>query len=421
MDVKAKLEERGRAVQQMRDLQAKAKAENRNFNAEESAQFDKLDTAQEEIRSSVDAYQKSLAREAKLEDLANETRSTDSGLRPQPSTESRTSDDPVTAYRSTRNYSSSFRNFIVSGQFAPLAGASAEERATMQVDNFALGGAMLAPIQFAEGMLQALDNELFIRAWATKHRVPNAQSLGAVSIESDPADADWTAELKTIGLTDMSVGRRKLEPHPLTKGILASTDLLQRVPQSENLVRTRLGYKFNVSQEKGFLTGNGVRQALGAFTASDDGIPTSRDVSTDNTSTEMTGNGLIEAKHALKAGYWKNAKWIFSRTGLKQIRKIKDSVNGNYIWVPGLQAGVADRILDVPYVVSEYCPATFTSGQYVGIIGDFSYYWIADALDMTVQRLVELYAMQRKVAFIGAMSTDGMPVLAEAFVRVKLG
>jgi HK97 family phage major capsid protein len=61
-----------------------------------------------------------------------------------------------------------------------------------------------------------------------------------------------------------------------------------------------------------------------------------------------------------------------------------------------------------------------TTGNYVGILGDFSYYWIADALDMQVQRLVELYAATNQVGFIARREVDGMPVLEEAFVRVKL-
>jgi HK97 family phage major capsid protein len=50
---------------------------------------------------------------------------------------------------------------------------------------------------------------------------------------------------------------------------------------------------------------------------------------------------------------------------------------------------------------------------------DFSYYWIVDALDMEVQRLVELYAETNQVGFIGRLETDAMPVLEEAFVRLK--
>jgi HK97 family phage major capsid protein len=70
--------------------------------------------------------------------------------------------------------------------------------------------------------------------------------------------------------------------------------------------------------------------------------------------------------------------------------------------------------------MSEYAPNTFTTGLYVGLIGDWSQYWIVDALDLTIQRLVELYAETNQTGFIGRMETDGAPVLAEAFARVKL-
>jgi HK97 family phage major capsid protein len=105
---------------------------------------------------------------------------------------------------------------------------------------------------------------------------------------------------------------------------------------------------------------------------------------------------------------------------VKQIRKLKDGA-GQYLWQPGITADMLDEILGIPIIVSEYAPSTFTTGKYVGILGDFSYYWIADALDMQVQRLVELYATTNQVGYIARFETDGMPVLSEAFVRVTLG
>ncbi len=86
----------------------------------------------------------------------------------------------------------------------------------------------------------------------------------------------------------------------------------------------------------------------------------------------------------------------------------------------GVRAGEPDRLLNLPVAMSENAPNTLTTGLYVGILGEFSNYWIADALDMQVQRLTELYAETNQTGFIGRMESDGMPVLAEAFVRVKL-
>jgi HK97 family phage major capsid protein len=70
--------------------------------------------------------------------------------------------------------------------------------------------------------------------------------------------------------------------------------------------------------------------------------------------------------------------------------------------------------------LSEYAPSTLAQSNYVAILGDFRYYWIADALDMQIQRLVELYARTNQTGFIGRLETDGMPVLEEAFVRLQM-
>jgi HK97 family phage major capsid protein len=261
---------------------------------------------------------------------------------------------------------------------------------------------------------------VFIRQWATNHQVPNAESLGAPSLDSDPADPTWTAEV-AIGTEDssMAFGRRELHPHPLGKFIKVSRTLLRKVPEVEGLVRSRLGYKFAVTMENAYLSGSGANQPLGVFVASDNGISTSRDVSEGNTTTELRFDGLIEAKFTLKQQYWPRAKWLFHRDGVKQIAKLKDGEE-QYIWRESVRVGEPDRILGMPCFMSEYVPNTFTSNLYVGILADFSFYWTADALDMEIQRLVELYAATNQVGFIGRMESDGMPVLEEAFVRVKL-
>ena len=168
------------------------------------------------------------------------------------------------------------------------------------------------------------------------------------------------------------------------------------------------------------MTGDGSQKPLGVFVASADGISTARDVSTGNTATSIMGDGLIEAKYSLKEAYWPRARWIFHRDAVKQIRKLKDG-NGQYIWQAGISGGVPDRILELPYTTSEFAPNTFTTGQYVGILGDFQKYWIVDALDMVMQRLTELYAETNQTGFIARYEGDGAPVLEEAFARVKLG
>jgi HK97 family phage major capsid protein len=276
-------------------------------------------------------------------------------------------------------------------------------------------------MQLVDAIIKAVDNMLFIRAKATKYRVDSALSLGVPTIESDPSDGEWTAEANTATSdTAMNLCRRELKPHQLSKLVKVSNKLIRLNQNTEAIVTDRVAYKIGVSQEKGFMTGNGVNQPLGLFVASNDGIPTSRDVSTGNTATAITFDGLKEAKYSVKAQYMRVAEWIFHRDAIKMLSKIKDG-EGDYIWEPSTTMGDPDMLLGSAFNMSEYAPNTFTTGQYVGLYGDMSFYWIADSMDMQIQRLVELYAGSNQIGLIARTETDGMPVLAEAFARVKLG
>lgn len=283
------------------------------------------------------------------------------------------------------------------------------------------GGYLVMPLQMSMDLIKAIDDEVFIRRFATKHLVVNADGMGMASLDADPADSDWTAEIAT-GSEDstMAFGRRELKPYPLAKRIKVSNKLIRTSAQAvETLVRSRLAYKFGVTEEKVFLLGTGANQPLGVFTASNDGIPTSRDVVTGAT-TNFTFPGLYDAKYSLKGGYWNrpSTAWGFHRDGLKLIAKLLDGQN-RPLWEPSTQVGQPDRLLGLPLFMSEFFPNTFTTGQYVGMLADWSYYHIADSLNMSVQRLSELYAETNQVGFIGRQEVDGMPVLAEAFVRIK--
>ncbi|MCB0190635.1 MAG: phage major capsid protein [Anaerolineae bacterium] len=295
-----------------------------------------------------------------------------------------------------------------------------EELRALQAELDISGGYLRPPEQFINELLKNVDDITYIRQLATTFTVVNADSLGVPTLENDPADADWTAELAT-GSEDssMSFGKRSLHPHPLAKRIKLSRKLMRAVPNAEALVRMRLAYKFGITYEKAGMTGNGAQQPLGIFVASSDGISTSRDVSTGNTTTSIKVDGLKEAKYTLKMQYRNRARWMFHRDGIKQVAKLKDG-EGQYLWAESVRVGEPDRLLDLSVMESEYVPNTFTSGNYVGALGDFSYYWIVDALTLEFQLLNELYAETNQVGLIGRLESDGQPVLEEAFVRVKL-
>ncbi|MBS1198149.1 MAG: Phage capsid family protein [Proteobacteria bacterium] len=401
-------EQRGKLVHDARTIIDRADAEKRALTAEEDGKYKELFSKQEEVRSQIEREEQMAEVERQTAEAA--LRNKDAGKKED------TGAKRTTGLRGTDEYRASFNRFLAGGR----AALSETELRALQSDSDSAGGFMVASEQFVDQLIQAVDDAVFIRQRATKFRVASAQSLGAPALAADPADADWTAEILT-GSEDgtMSFGKRELTPNPLAKRAKVSNKLLRQMPRVDALVIARLAYKFAISQEKAFMTGSGANQPLGIFTASNDGITTARDVATGNAATAPTFDGLISAKFGLKGQYWNKAEWLFHRDVLAVVAKLKDG-DGQYLWRESVRAGEPDRLLNLPVMMSEYAPNTLTANLYVGALGDFSHYWIADALDMQVQRLVELYAETNQTGFIGRLETDGMPTLAEAFVRVKL-
>lgn len=424
MTLKEMLEKRAKCIADARKIYDAAK--DREPTAEERKQFDDLMKEGDELKAKVDQIQADNKRKEQLEvaedslnqAMPRQTQHQDG--QPQTPKTFKFKDgreiniSPVTA---NSQYDKSFLSYLKTGNGQNLIKAQNALRA----DSDEAGG-YTVPAIFNANLLQDLDNMVFIRQRATKYTLSTGESLGFPSLDADPADPTWTSEL-AVGDEDttMDFGKRELRPYPLAQYLKVSKKLIRASAINvDALVRQRLAYKFGVVEESAFLTGSGAMEPLGIFTASSNGISTDRDVSTGNNEDSVTFDGLIECQYSLKAQYRNKADWLFHRDCLKQIRKLKDG-EGRYIWQASTQVGSPDTLLGRPYMESEYVPSTFTTGQYVGVLGDFSKYWIADALTMTLQVLVELYALTNQNCYIGRLECDGMPVQENAFARVKLG
>lgn len=399
-DVKELLEKRANIWEQAKELIDHAEAEGRDFSSEEQTQYDKMMGEMDELAQRAKRLEEKQRLEAQMSAPMNEPIKTN----PAPSGGTERKIDLMPE----------FRAFIKSGVIGP-------ELRQLQADVEGKGGYLLPPEQFITDMIKELDNRVFFRGLATVIPVTTSDSLGAPTLEADVDDPDWTSEIGEVGADEaMTFGKRALTPHQLTKLVKVSMKLLRTSAISvEGLVRERLAFKFAAAQENAFLNGNGDGKPLGVFVADPNGISTSRDVNTGNTTSAIGADNLFEVKYALKEQYRGGAQWIFHRDAVKMIAKLKDG-EGQYLWRPGLAVGQPDTLLNLPVNESEYAPSTFDTGLYVGILGNFKYYWIAELFGMEIQRLNELFAKTNQIGFIGRMWTDGAPVLESAFARVKL-
>lgn len=336
--------------------------------------------------------------------------------------------------RGSDDYRKGFESYLKTGRpvaglhIAPDSQDGAVRTMALQSDSAEQAGYLVASEQFASELLKEVDDLVFVRRYARIHTVPEASTLGIRTRTQRAQTFDWSQEL-TVSAEDESLkyGKRSLTPHHLTGSIKLSRDLVRRsVVSAEGEVRTELSRDAGEVMEDAYLMGHGAQQPLGVFTASADGINVDRDVNSGATN-NITSDALLSARYHLKSQYRRGQRgplrWLFHRNIIEKIALLKDTT-GQPLFRVGM--GVAqdtglpeDTILGIPVDESERAPNTLTAGQYIGLLANWRYYEIADALSMEIQVLQELNARTNQYEYIARLKTDGQPTMNEAFVRIK--
>jgi len=390
------LEKRNRSVTEARALVDKAETEKREMSAEETGQYDALMKEAVSLRDKIDRETK--LQEEERANAANSIGKENRGTPPTPDAELR---------------SAAFRNLLRTGNL------SAEEERALVTGSDTGGGFLNAPQEFVPKLIAAVKNLVFMEALATPHTTTNANGLGFPTLENDIDDFAMITEIKSSPEdTSLSFGKREFKPHPSSK-IIKISDAMLRADgiNPEQIVMDRAAYKYAVLKENKYLLGTGNQEPLGVFVASAKGINTDRDVTLEQ-STDFTADDIVNIKYSLKSQYMSKASWLFNRTAVAKLAKVKDG-EGRWIFEMTDKIGEMDQLKGSKLYMSEYVPNTFTAGLYVGMFADFSWYWTVQSLSLRIKRFNELFARERQVGFQFDTEFDGMPVLSEAFARIK--
>ena len=283
----------------------------------------------------------------------------------------------------------------------------------------ATAGALTAPMEFRNELIKGLDDILFMRQIGRNiGSIGNAQTLGFPYRKTAASDAEWVSEVAAAPEEQtLEYGRREFKPNRMAKLMKLSRTLVNHSQNADGIVRDEMLYRIAITMEKAYMTGDGSGKPLGIFVADNSGISTARDIACVG---DITADAFIDMKYSLKEQYMNKAQFVMHRDLVKVVAKLKDEV-GQYLWQPSLIDGQPDRLLGLPVHMSEYAPNTLSGGSYVAVLGDFNYYWIVDADNLTVQVLNELYAVNNQIGYLFNYFGDGAPVLDEAFARLKVG
>lgn len=394
--------EKSRLVTRAREINELAEKENRNLSAEEKSNYELIVKDARELNDRI-------VREEEVSALAG--------------VETRGAVTPVLDavdiatngnYQNSAEYRNAFNRWLVNGN----AGLSPVEARALSTSNSA-GGYLVAPMAIAEGLVKALDANIFVRSLATKYTLNGAKSLGIPKIGTDLEDLTVTNEGSGADEdTALAFAQRELTPRAYTKFLKVSNKLLRNANNVEGIIVDRLSASYMRTLEREYMTGDGTGNCLGVFIASNDGIATSSDVLS-AADDAVTLDDALKLKYQLPSVYWNRPSTRFVMHSDIAFRLASTKFDGGYAWTESARAGEPSTLWGIGVVTTPYAPSAISAGTYTMLVGDFSYFAIADSLAFGVRRLEELYAITDETGFVAMLETDASPTLSGAFRRLK--
>ena len=294
-----------------------------------------------------------------------------------------------------------------------LEGLDAMERKALTVSNDSTGG-YLAPPEYVRELLKTVTEISPIRS------IARIRSTGARSIQvpkrTGQFAAQWVSESGSRSeTTGWNVGLEEIPAHEQYALVdISEQDLEDSVFNLEAEMQSEFSEQFAKAEGAAFVSGDMVGKPEGFMTNSNVSSVNSGDAD------EITADGLISLVHNIKSAYSSNGTFVFNRTTLAKIRKLKDTA-GQYVFQAGmsLQGGVTNTILGHSYVEATDMPSE-GANTFPVAFGDFRRgYMIVDRVNLAVLRDPFTQATTGNVRYIARRRVGGQVIQAEAISKLK--
>lgn len=279
-----------------------------------------------------------------------------------------------------------------------------------------------------------IDTEItrFARTDGNLRAVANVRQISGGSYSKPTANNDnaagWVAELEGRPVTQaVTFGGVTIQVHECYAMPAATQTLLDDAwTNVESLIAEETNEAFWELEAQAWIDGSGNGRPQGLILPSGKitvetgstaavqgklGVVKSGSASALISGSVKVGDGLIAVQTRLKSRYLSNARWRMNRFTLAEVRKLKDQ-NDQYVWQPGLTAGVGSTILGYPVDTDDHMPA-IADGAIPILFGDFrAAYTIVDR--MGIRMLRDPYSSKPYVLFYTTKRVGGGYIKTEA-------
>jgi HK97 family phage major capsid protein len=378
------IEQRAGIYRQMQDLLNRSANENRPMSADESEQWNRMDSDFNALTAEMNAIQR-------MNGLATQMQPADEPVLPATSA-------PANAKREyfTRLFNSQ-----------PMDASMAMQRAvTSTTQN---NGAYVVPEEFMR------DIEVFLKAFGGMfqasyiHRSTRGGTMRWPTINDTAATGSWQAEPRSSGITPraFSFDKKEYSAHLWTDVLALTYEFLQDedVDFTSRVMAELVGTSFGRALNKALTDGNGSGKPTGILDASA-GASTGK---TTSSGTAITKAELIDLVHSVDPAYrtGPNVAFMFNDTTLAALKKLDFGTTDTVpLWMPSFREGEPDRVLGFRYVVNQDFPSIAATRKTVAF-GDWSKYVVRLVQDFSLIRLNERYADELAVGFVAYARVDG--------------
>lgn len=263
-------------------------------------------------------------------------------------------------------------------------------------------------------------------------QVANVVSVGTsnykILVNRRGAASGWVGETAARPETNTSVMSEKTPFWgELYANPMATQQMLDDVFfDAEGWIAAELATEFARAEGQAFISGNGTNRPKGFldYTTAATADSARADGTLQHVPTGVAGDfaasnkadALVTLIHSLKAGHRAGAVFMMNKALLAEVRTFKDTT-GQYLWRPGLEAGMASTLLGFPVIEAEDMPAKGASSLSIAF-GNFNAgYTIVDRIG--VRTLRDPYTNKPFVGFYTTKRVGGMVVDSEAIKLLR--
>lgn len=288
------------------------------------------------------------------------------------------------------------------GAISPEARSLMEQRAPYAVGASGTGG-YTVPADWNDRLIEVLTQFGVVESLADSAVTTDHGQLHMPRVvEPGTASAAIVSEGGTYTETEDTFEEVLLDAYKYGHLAKASDEMLQDSKFDINgFIQRRAGRAIALKTNNHFVVGTGSSQPNG-ITNNTVGVT----LSSGQTTTISSADSIIDLYHSLAVPYRGNAVFLLHDQTLKVVRKLKDSTN-QYLWQPGLQAGVPDLLLGRPVYIDPDMPTPAANAISI-VFGDIRQnYIVRSVAPVSVKVLTELYAANGYVGFRVDRRVDG--------------